>query len=123
MVTETIITDAMFILSRMADRYLQVVEPSDNVATALRELDAGETVTVAVGDEDRAIDVRDDVEFGHKIAVEDIPDGETITKYGKSIGNATENIGAGEWVHVHNVESNYGRGDLADDGQVEAVSE
>lgn len=107
----------------MADRYLQVVERSDNVATALRELDAGETVTVAVGDEDRTIDVRDDVEFGHKIAVKDIPEGETITKYGKSIGNATKNIGAGEWVHVHNVESNYGRGDLADDGQLQAVSE
>lgn len=107
----------------MADRYLQVVEPSDNVATALRELEADETVTVAVGDEERTLQVRDNVIFGHKIAVEDIPNGETITKYGKSIGNATEDIDAGEWVHVHNVESNYGRGDLAGDEQVQAVSE
>jgi altronate dehydratase small subunit len=107
----------------MADRYIEVVEPEDNVATALRELEAGETVTVAVGDEERTIDLPEDVRFGHKIAVEDIGDGETITKYGKSIGNATEDIPAGTWVHVHNVESNYGRGDLADEGQTAAVSE
>lgn len=107
----------------MADRYLQVVEPTDNVATALRKLEAGETVTVAVGDEERTIDVTDNVEFGHKIAVEDISDGETITKYGKSIGNTTEDIPAGTWVHVQNVESNYGRGDLAGEDQVQAVSE
>lgn len=107
----------------MADRYIQVVEPTDNVATALRKLEADETVTVAVGEEERTIQIKTDVGFGHKIAVEDIPNGETITKYGKSIGNATEDIDAGEWVHVHNVESNYGRGDLASDDQVQAVSE
>jgi len=107
----------------MADRYLQVVEPTDNVATALRELEAGETVTVAVGDEDRTVEVQEDVIFGHKIAIEDLSAGDTIVKYGKSIGNATEDISAGTWVHVRNVESNYGRGDLASEGQTAAVSE
>lgn len=106
----------------MPDRYLQVVEPSDNVATALRDVEAGETVSIGVGDEERTVEVRDDVEFGHKLAIEDIPDGETIVKYGKSIGNATEDIPAGTWVHVHNVESNYGRGDLAAN-EAEAISE
>mgnify|MGYP006281709947 CR=1 len=107
----------------MADRYLEVVEPVDNVATALRDVEADETVTVAVGDEERTIEISEDVGFGHKIAIEDIADGETITKYGKSIGNATEAIPAGSFVHVHNVESNYGRGDLAEESDVEAVSE
>jgi len=107
----------------MADRYVEVVEPTDNVATALREVEAGETVTVAVGDAERTVEVQDDVAFGHKLAIEDIAEGDTITKYGKSIGNATEDIPAGTWVHVHNVESNYGRGDLADDDAVQAVSE
>lgn len=107
----------------MADRYLEVVEPVDNVATALRDVAAGETVTVATGEEERTIEMIDDVGFGHKLAIEDIADGETITKYGKSIGNATEDIPAGTFVHVHNVESNYGRGDLADDNEVEAISE
>lgn len=107
----------------MPDRYLQVVEPSDNVATALREVEAGETVTVAVGDEERTVEVVDDVEFGHKIAIEDIAEGDTIVKYGKSIGNATEDIPAGTWVHVHNVESNYGRGDLAAESETATISE
>jgi altronate dehydratase small subunit len=107
----------------MVDRYLQVVEPTDNVATALREIDTGTTVTVPVGDNERTVDVSDDVAFGHKIALEDIPEGGQITKYGKSIGNASQDITAGEWVHVHNVDSNYGRGDLAGDDQVQTVNE
>lgn len=105
----------------MADQYLKVVDGIDNVATAIREVSADETVEVQVGDETRTIDVSEDVNFGHKLAVTDIPLGETIYKYGKSIGNATEDISAGEWVHVHNVESNYGRGDIA--GETAEISE
>lgn len=96
----------------MADRYLEVVDPTDNVATVLREVEAGESVVVAVGDEERTVQVNEDVRFGHKLAVEAIAEGETVRKYGKSIGNATTDIDAGDYVHVHNVESNYGRGDL-----------
>ena len=107
----------------MPDRYLQIVEPSDNVATALREVAAGETVTAGVTDIEWTFEVRDDIEFGHKIALEDIPKGDEVTKYGKSIGNASQNIAAGERVHIHNVESNYGRGDLADNKQTQMVNE
>lgn len=97
----------------MPDKHLKVVEDVDNVATAIREVSAGETVEVAVGDETRRLEVLEDIAFGHKLAVEDIAAGDTVYKYGTSIGNATEDIAAGEWVHVHNVESNYGRGDRA----------
>lgn len=109
----------------MADKYIEVVEPEDNVATALRELEAGETATVSVGGEEVAITVSDGVEFGHKIALTDLSEGETIVKYNKSIGNASEAIEAGDWVHVHNVDSNYGRGDLTDEegGSAAAISE
>ncbi|WP_049898185.1 UxaA family hydrolase [Halococcus agarilyticus] len=99
----------------MADNYIQVVDPTDNVATAIRDVEAGETVVVAVGDEERRIDVTEDVRFGHKLAIRDLSTGETVRKYGTSIGDASEDIAAGEYVHVHNVESNYGRGDLAAD--------
>ena len=104
----------------MTNYHLEVVEPEDNVATALREVDAGETVTVDVGEGTATVDVPEDIAFGHKLAIEPIPAGETVRKYGKSIGNATEDIEPGAWVHVHNVESNYGRGDLADDGEATA---
>ena len=110
----------------MPDRYLVVVDAEDNVATAIREVEAGETVAVERGDGGEVLrfDVAEDVPFGHKLAIVDIGEGETITKYGVSIGNATEDISAGEWVHVHNVESNYGRGDLAGgEGSAEAIHE
>ena len=94
----------------MADNYLQVVDPADNVTTAIREVEAGETVVVAVSDEERRIDVTEDVRFGHKLAIENLSKGGIVRKYGKSIGSASEDISAGEYVHVHNVESNCGRG-------------
>ncbi|MFC4248331.1 UxaA family hydrolase [Natribaculum luteum] len=99
----------------MGDTHIVAVEPDDNVATAIREITSGETVTVDVGDYEVTVEVAEDVQFGHKIALEEIPEGETVYKYGLSIGTASEDVEAGEWVHVHNVESNYGRGDLADE--------
>lgn len=46
------------------------------------------------------------------MAIKDIPKGGEIIKYGEIIGRATANIEPGEHVHVHNVESLRGRGDL-----------
>lgn len=96
----------------MGDSHIITVEPEDNVATAIREVSEGETVTVDVGDDEVTIDVLEDVRFGHKIALTDFEEGDTVYKYGLSVGTASTEIDAGEWVHVHNVESNYGRGDL-----------
>lgn len=107
----------------MVERYVAVVEPSDNVATVLRDMEGGESIELVVGDETKTIEISEDIGFGHKFAIQPIPDGETVRKYGKSIGNATEDIEPGDRVHIHNVESNYGRGDLADDGQAQIVSE
>lgn len=39
--------------------------------------------------------------------------GDTVWKYGQSIGKATENIEVGDHVHVHNIEPLRGRGDLS----------
>ena len=58
-----------------------------------------------------------DVPYGHKIAVKDINKGEQITKYGEEIGIATHDIRKGEYVHVHNLDSMRGRGDLAGAGK------
>jgi len=98
----------------MGDTSVEHVDPDDNVATAIQDLDAGTTVTVETGGSSRRVEATEDISFGHKIAVEAIADGETVRKCGKSIGTASADIEPGEWVHVHNVESNYGRGDLAD---------
>lgn len=46
-----------------------------------------------------------DIPAGHKFALKDIKQGETVIKYGQIIGRATVNIKKGEWVHTHNVKS------------------
>lgn len=107
----------------MVEQYVKVVEPEDNVATLLRDVEAGETVDIPVGDEVRTISVNEDVRFGHKLALEDLDKGETVYKYGLSIGYASQDIEVGDWVHAHNVDSNYGRGDQADAEAVTGISE
>lgn len=47
------------------------------------------------------------IPFGHKVALRDIKKGENIIKYGHPIGHATSDIARGEWVHVHNMATNY----------------
>jgi altronate dehydratase small subunit len=88
-----------------------LIDKKDNVATALCQLGKGDSVQVGV--EDCAIDtiLLQDIPFGHKFALRDIQQGEAIIKYGEAIGLATKQIRHGEHVHVHNVESQKGRGD------------
>jgi altronate dehydratase len=42
------------------------------------------------------------IPFGHKAALAPIAHGEAVVKYGVVIGHATQDISAGEHVHVHN---------------------
>ena len=77
--------------------------PQDNVAIALRALHAGESVEC----DGSAFTVARDIALGHKLAARSIAAGETILKYNCPIGSATCAIAPGEYVHTHNVESNY----------------
>ena len=86
--------------------------PEDTVATALEDLEAGRRLTV----EGRTVELSEAVPFGHKFALRAIEEGEEVTKYGYVIGRASHSIDPGEWVHVHNVESTRGRGDLGERG-------
>lgn len=88
------------------------IKPKDNVATAIRDLRAGESVTVGRGEELLTLPVVQDIPYGHKLAVMAIARGDDILKYAAVIGRATQDIAAGAHVHVHNVESLRGRGDL-----------
>ena len=84
-----------------------LLDPTDNVATALKELKAGETVTVMLEDVTYTVVLREDIAFGHKYALRDIPKDEELLKYGLPIGQALEDIRAGDWVHVHNCRSEH----------------
>lgn len=89
---------------------------TDNVATALRELAAGERTVVGVQDRRVVVCVRQPIPFGHKLAMAEIPQGASVVKYGEVIGRATQTIPAGAHAHVHNIESLRGRGDLEASG-------
>lgn len=88
-----------------------VMHSNDSVVTLLRSVKKGEVLTFAIEDSTCTLTVKEDVNFGHKLALKKIETGETILKYGESIGVATTTIEAGEHVHVHNLIGVRGRGD------------
>ena len=47
----------------------------------------------------------DEIQLGHKIAMTDLQEGDTILKYGHDIGKVIKSIKKGEHVHVHNVKT------------------
>jgi len=85
-----------------------VISASDNVATALEPLEPGETIMAG----DATVTVVDRLPRGHKVAVAAIAAGTQVVKYGSAIGTATADIPIGAHVHIHNVMSTRGRGDL-----------
>lgn len=90
------------------------VNELDNVATVFANgIHAGDAVTVRdkKGREETLIALNE-IPYGHKIAIQPIQKGEPIVKYGEKLGLASGNIERGAHVHVHNLESVRGRGDL-----------
>jgi altronate hydrolase len=77
--------------------------PQDNVAVALRVLQAGERIEV----DGEWLEVERPTSVGHKLAARAIAQGETIVKYNCPIGVATAAIAPGAYVHTHNVASRY----------------
>lgn len=88
------------------------INDMDNVATVFGEVNIGTPVKIRdkKGNE-QVISSKEDIPYGHKMALCDIEKGMQITKYGEEIGQATANIKIGECVHVHNLESIRARGD------------
>jgi len=82
-----------------------VLNPKDSVGIALRDLKSGDTVHMIIGNAEFVIKLLNDIPFGHKFAVRDIPMCGLVVKYSHVIGRAKRDIKAGEHVHVHNVES------------------
>ncbi len=91
-----------------------VIHPDDNVGNLIGPGTKGQTVecTVEGGGQTRVVTLVDDIPANHKFAPVDIQAGEPIVKYGLTIGRASCDIKKGQHVHVQNIESNRGRGDL-----------
>ena len=92
-----------------------VVDSTDNVANLVGPGTSGAAVACRVEGRDEPVDVElcEDIPANHKFAFAEIKAGDPIVKYGLVIGKASADIPRGAHVHVHNIESNRGRGDLA----------
>lgn len=85
-----------------------IISDQDNVATALQHLEPGLRLELGAN----AVVIAERVPPGHKVAIRAIPRGSAVIKYGSPIGTASSDIPAGAHVHIHNVASSRGRGDL-----------
>lgn len=82
------------------------IDPRDNVAVAISPLAAGTKICAGP----YPVTAAEEIPQGHKIALTDIPQGQSIVKYGFAIGHASAAIRAGDWVHVHNVKTDLSEG-------------
>lgn len=67
--------------------------------------DAELTGWITETDETITVKALDAVPLGHKIALQNIHNGDTILKYGHDVGRAVAEIGKGHHVHVHNMKT------------------
>jgi (2R)-sulfolactate sulfo-lyase subunit alpha len=47
----------------------------------------------------------ENIPLGHKLALRDFTEGETVIKYGNEIGRIVKPVKAGQLVHVHNLKT------------------
>jgi altronate hydrolase len=72
-----------------------LLNPADNVAVALSNLEAG-------ADTPQGVRATRRVPRGHKFTVRPVAAGEAIVKFGQIVGFARTDLPPGEWVHEHN---------------------
>ncbi len=92
----------------MAEPQFLVHSPKDNVGVVVVEgLEAGTDMLGVITETDTTINVKSghDIPIGHKVALEDLKEGDTIIKYGVDIGKMVGGAAKGEHVHVHNLKT------------------
>lgn len=90
-----------------------IANEKDNVATVVSSIEPGNYISIEIAtSENLDIEAKNKIPSFHKVALVNIKKGDPIIKYGEIIGQATKDIYKGNYVHVHNVESNRGRGDI-----------
>ena len=92
----------------MSQTDLIIHDEKDNVAVVVIETTKkGQNCNAWIMENDKSIKVPslNEVPLGHKIALQDLKEGDTILKYGHDIGKVVKAIKKGEHVHVHNVKT------------------
>ena len=85
-----------------------VHSPEDNVGVVVVEgLKAGTKMLGVITENDTTTEIvaKHDIPIGHKIALKDLKDGDTVIKYGEDIGRMVAVAKPGEHVHVHNLKT------------------
>lgn len=82
---------------------LILLHPDDNILVTVASLSAGTEISI---DGEQQV-ISQALAVGHKVARRDMDVGEKIIKYGAPIGSLTQAVAVGEWVHMHNMQSDY----------------
>jgi (2R)-sulfolactate sulfo-lyase subunit alpha len=82
-------------------------EDKDTVGVATVDIKAGDTAVGKYLEKDETVEIKAlmDIPLGHKIALADHAEGDTVFKYGQDIGKVVAPIKKGEHVHVHNLKT------------------
>lgn len=78
------------------------INPADSVVVCLRPMAKGEIIEI----DGKKIELLQDTPAGHKVLLDDAPEGTNIIKYGYPIGHARQDLKAGEWVNENNLKTN-----------------
>lgn len=87
--------------------YAKLIADSDNVVTVLANCKAGDNVTVRRGEKKTIYTCKQDIPFGHKVAIKKMKKGDSVIKYGEKIGVTKKDVKIGDWLHTHNVLDDY----------------
>ena len=83
-----------------------LLDEADDVATALRQIEQGESASIAGPSGLLYVVARETIPIFHKIAIKPLSSGSDVLKYGDSIGVLVTSVKIGALVHVHNLRSN-----------------
>jgi len=92
----------------MSEPHLLVHDKRDNVGVVVVEnLTAGTEMLCVVTEDnsDFKLTAKADIPIGHKVALQDLALGDTVTKYGEDIGKMVGTADQGGHVHTHNLKT------------------
>jgi SAF domain len=82
---------------------LILLHEKDNVFVVVAPIEVGDMLTIGGG----TLPAREGITVGHKIARHALAAGDKVIKYGAPIGSMTEDAAPGDWIHMHNMKSDY----------------
>ncbi len=92
----------------MSEPQFLVHSLKDNVGVVVVEdLKAGTDLLGVITENDTTVNVKasHDIPIGHKLALNNLKEGDTVIKYGEDIGKMVGDAETGEHVHTHNLKT------------------